>query len=687
MKISISLEQGLLALSIILAVILGGQVSIQTLPILPGEFLAGLSGGELPQFAHAIAGIPVVIAAAILLIKRRVIPLPAYKITLALLAFVSVLLISVAMSNFKFASLQSWTEWATYTIAFFTATAVCGRDKGPRLMLQCAVGAGSLVALKGIAEYASMRSTDPSWRIFADYNNPNALAGLFLLLIFPALGLMMSGQRIERFLCGLSATLMMFALMLTQSKGGLIALVIGLISLVVVAGIWGGIKRCGLIILPLLAVAIMVVGMRPGSMSRVSQAGETTEQSSGFRSLLWKSAIQLAKDSPEGTGLGTFRHESARPGLNTQTVMAHNSFLQLAVEGGVLAIGLLFLTMLLWIREIFRGARSMPVERNVLRAGVTAAIIASCAHSFVDSDLYVFGIGMLFFALLGIGLQLANDASAPELTPRPMRLSSALLGIVIGITSLTFGYLEYSKASVLGRMSQPGALDELKAIPSLGDGDLEYLKGLWSARMGEPGKQYFEQAAELAPSMKHLRAWARVQAKGKDYVGAEGTLRKALQSDPNNLLTFEALRELLVTQDKADEAKNVAEQEVLVEQTSYFKVRSLPELIPTETASARVYLAKSEPDLTKRAKLLQEALDRYLLYRKITVPRILQADPVNSGLGFGGETLAEAKDKMTKAKEVALQLAELYRSLKELERAKEAELAVERLEIEATSAP
>ncbi|HRJ26899.1 MAG TPA: O-antigen ligase family protein [Fimbriimonadaceae bacterium] len=672
------------------AVLFGGQISVVVMPVSPGGFWSSLSGGELAELAQALGVIPAVVALCVALVRTRVVPMPRASIALGMVIFFTLLLLSLLVSRFRYVSFQSWLDWALYGVAFFGAVILSGRVHGPRLILQFIVGAGALVALKGIGEYASMRAVDPSWRIFADWNNANALAGMLLLVVFPALGLMLTSERLERLFSGLAATLVLFALALTQSKGGFLAAGAGVLVWLVAAVAWGGWKRASVSLLPFLVAGVMVFALQAqsasaGPMQRVATRAENSEQSGRFRKLLWQTSIDLIQAAPLGTGLNTFQFESGSPGRVTPTYMAHQSYLQLAAEAGIVTLVLFLGIGVLWLREMLRGARKLPPDRSLLRAGILAAVAASAAHSLVDSDWYYFGCGFIFFLLLGLGLQLSNDATSPELAPRSMRWVLMTSVAAVGTLSLLFGWHEAQKSLILGRLPDLAAFEEMKELPDGGDGEWVYLQATWSRRMGMQSDLEYQRAAQLAPSLRHLRAWARVQIERREFPGAESTLRSALKNDPNNLATLAALLELYQAQQSTAQIQETAQRMIEVEKTSTYQVRSLPELIPTETAWARGVLAEFESDRSRRAQLLQEALEIYQRYHKVTVPRILQATRAGLEGGFAGESLEDARQNLRQGQMIASRLAETYRELEAPSRAAEAEAAGRELAIDESS--
>jgi len=84
----------------------------------------------------------------------------------------------------------------------------------------------------------------------------------------------------------------------------------------------------------------------------------------------------------------------------------------------------------------------------------------------------------------------------------------------------------------------------------------------------------------------------------------------------------------------------------------------LPELLPTETYEARLYLAKTERD---RVQLLREAVDGFLLFARTTLPYVREMDRggVQALPGLGRN---EAEQKVELGLDAAKQLEAVCRA-------------------------
>jgi O-antigen ligase len=675
----ISWPAGLLMAAILLAIVFGGQVASDASP-LAGSFsdlLSALFGsGELATLPHALITLMVAVSVIGCLLQRRIIQCPPATISVAILSFFGLIILSVLVSSFKSTSVPIALEWSAYGLAFFATTALVGRRLGPRAMLATYFGGSVWVAVRGVMEYGQNKAIDPSWRIFAGWVNPNATAAALLIGLFAGLVLVAQSERIGALLSGLGVVLVVLAIALTGSKGGLLALGAGLAVFFVLTLVWSSPKS---ILKPALIIGLSVAvvlamqfsqsapasapggGSAPSALGRIANAGNTADQSAGFRKLLWQGQIDLMRENPIGFGIGTYRFWSARPGLTTQTHLGHQAFLQLGVEAGVLTPLILGIFAVLWLLRICRGVRKIPKENGLALAGVVATVTAIGAQSFVDSDLYYYGIGMPFFALLGLGLLLATDAVSPEFVPKTVRLSAVAFAAVIAIASLFMGYTEAVRARLrndlaTADLASAQAGSSLLASIAPYDGEALYLR----ARIAPAGPERLELATKTcvsAPSPRNLRFLAREQLAKGDQESAISTLNRALLTDPSNFPTLSELLELYRTAGNEEAARQVAERLVAVEATPYFQVRSLPEIVPVDTFKARLYLAGITKDVSKRVELLSGAVQGFLSYANSTAPTVRRALKDEPNGNYAGESLQSVNETLRYGQQAAEQLA------------------------------
>jgi O-antigen ligase len=216
-------------------------------------------------------------------------------------------------------------------------------------------------------------------------------------------------------LIGAGATVMALSLMLTMSRSGIAAFVLSIL-------ITGGLsvralddrpRRISAAACLLLVLAAVVWWTGPTVIASRFSATDWGEFNN--RRGAWADAWTVARDFPlTGTGLNTYwaaslfyqRHE-----LASFFAQAHNDYLQLVAEGGLLLTVPALIGLTLFVRDL-RGA--MRGDRGStgwwLRAGAVTSLLAIALQETVDFSLQMPGNAALFAVVAAIGLQRAPAA-------------------------------------------------------------------------------------------------------------------------------------------------------------------------------------------------------------------------------------------------------------------------------------
>lgn len=638
------------------------------------DVVSGILGGpELSLSTRALIGLLVCSGLVIALARKRVVQIPTLQIAGLGILLPLVIGGSILLSAFPYTSYSAWLTWVVYAVCLFAAVGTLGRRVGVKSLLWALTAGGTAVALKAVQEYAGVRAIEPGHRVFGDWNNPNALAGVLAILIPLSLGLCVSTDRLESLGAGLCGSLMLFGLVLTQSKGGVLVTGIAILTVAVAAVAWKGklqtLRIVGPVALALLLTFASIQSNRSqggGSpIGRIVAAGSSQDQSAGFRSLLWKGTAELVKARPQGWGIGTYRYESARPGLTEQTFHSHQTWLQLAAEGGVISLLTLIALTLVWLKVFLSAARKWPWPEAGWRAGILGACVAGAANGFVESNLIYLGTGVVLFLILGAGLQLSSDGSLPEVAPKRFRFVVAMIVGIVPLLLVHAALVEIYKSSALAaasRMDLAVAQESLAMARNLAaaDGEAQYLSASMAARAPEDQIAWLERAVALSPNTKYLRAYARAAQRQGKTLEAIAALNRALQRDPKNLAALDQKYKFLDEDTNLPEALKVAQQLVDVESTPYFAIRAIPELVPLETYNARTYLAAHTTDRKRKADLLIGALRGFVSYLEKTAPmvkRLTGGDPTKNFLGHDRK---EAEEVLKSGQMAANELKLLY---------------------------
>ncbi len=325
------------------------------------------------------------------------------------------------------------TRWGllqlvSFAAAFYMATQLYRRGSERKVVVYTLATLGVGLALFGVyqkARFGNMlygRFQVPSGTPYGPFVNHNHFAGFVeacgLLSLGTALGTARRNPSLALLLGGASG-LMGISILLSHSRGGLIASVAGVVLLAVLSRREESRGR-NWILAGALAVGLFLAAFAPASLSeRLSTLADAKQDSSvQFRLKLWSDSVGLFADSPVvGTGLGTYA--SAIPGYRTgvdetRAEFAESDWLQLVCETGLvgllLAIGFLVSVGRCGLHAI--GNEASNSNRGIL-LGALAASGALLTHGIYDFNLHIPSNALLFATLLGL---LASGNDTPSLT-------------------------------------------------------------------------------------------------------------------------------------------------------------------------------------------------------------------------------------------------------------------------------
>lgn len=313
-----------------------------------------------------------------------------------------------------------------------------------RTLAALIVAFGVLLALVGIVQKAVLG--DHAWAgmkiygiwtpanllstPFGPYVNKNHFAGWMLMAVPLALGLAigMAEQALRRRgrdwrtallwlsspgggraqLALIAAFLMAASLLMTKSRSGVGCLFVAMVLMSVAARRRFGSARAGWAALGSLAALFVIVFALAGAdlAARITNRMDAME----LRKNIWTDSAAVIRDFPvTGTGLNTFgtamiRYQTSQTDQHFQE--AHNDYLQVLVEGGLL-VGLPALAALvLAVRAIRRRFRAGDDDAMTywVRAGAATGVAAIALQAIVEFSLQMPGNAALFVVLLAIAM-------------------------------------------------------------------------------------------------------------------------------------------------------------------------------------------------------------------------------------------------------------------------------------------
>ncbi|MGA7541182.1 MAG: O-antigen ligase family protein [Steroidobacteraceae bacterium] len=300
-----------------------------------------------------------------------------------------------------------------------------------RVLLLCGFVLGALAAL----HYSHGRADDTNTMY-----DPNDLAYVLVTVIPLGLGFITLAQsRLRKVLYGLVTATSLVAMLLTQSRGGLLGLVIVLMLVVFlplgVAGPHNSRKRVrnlrAVFTVGLLVActgAVIWDQLPPSAQARYltllhpNQDYNTNPNNKNGRFGVWSQGLRAFEAWPIGYGPQTFRFVDSRFGGDYRA--PHNSYLQALVELGPLGLYFLIRMYLLTLR-VLRQTRSAAlawpkpprerVERAVLSRALLYGVVGNMVSGFFLSDAY----SSLPWFIFGLAAAMSTPPIGKPLEPTP----------------------------------------------------------------------------------------------------------------------------------------------------------------------------------------------------------------------------------------------------------------------------
>ena len=437
-------------------------------------------------------------------------------------------------------------------------------------------------------------------------------------------GLSVSLYRSEAILLWVSVAFSIAALLLTRSKGGLAAAVVGVLALWVIWGIWfrwskkkiflAGAGGAGLIVLFLVLLFWRVPTLGADWHKLVSRSWD--DPSVKGRVLMWETTAEMVAAHPFiGIGTGTFgaQYQPYRALVfdrlpNPATVYpasehsydeaghAHNDWLQLAAENGIVGLSLFVaiiiyffvggLGMLRRINSIGVGPTTsaqksvfdsvQPVSPSLL-CGLLAGMAALLTHAAVDFPLHQPAALLLFW--LGLATIVAAGGRQ-RIAPLPAWLASKVsrrsLGgaALIGIGLLIFQAVRPVIAGAYQREAWLLMTDRhwAEAIPIIKDGlrwepfqpDLTLYLGVAEYQQGnlEGSRAAYERYQLLYSDFQTLYNLGLIAVRQRRLEQAERYFREALRYKPTLAQAASALALVADQMGRPDEARRYRRQAV-----------------------------------------------------------------------------------------------------------------------------
>jgi O-antigen ligase len=232
-------------------------------------------------------------------------------------------------------------------------------------------------------------------------------------------------------LLGAAVTVMSVALVLTLSRSGIAAFAVAIVLMGMFVRRDAALTRRKVALSAYLAILLLVGVVAAGVGAIVQRFATANWNELGDRRTAWTIALQMASDFPlTGAGINTFGSLSPVYTQNALPVHygeAHNDYLQLVAEGGLLVCVPAAAAVWLLVLEIRRRFREGDRSAYWVRAGATTGLLAVACQEAVDFSLQIPGNAAFFAMLLAIAIHRPRPGGPaierPDSCVRPRRPS------------------------------------------------------------------------------------------------------------------------------------------------------------------------------------------------------------------------------------------------------------------------
>ncbi|HST51432.1 MAG TPA: O-antigen ligase family protein [Pyrinomonadaceae bacterium] len=322
-------------------------------------------------------------------------------------------------------------EIAGLFIYFAAALAFIDSPRRLRLVARLVIIFGFTLAVYGLMQHFVNPRTiffvrePPQAEPFGPYINRHHFAGYMELVLAMPLGLLFAGavERERVALYAFASAIMAIALVMTNSRGGMLSMVCEILFLAAVAAtvkrrggrdekegaaqrVRAAVVRIGLGFAMIVAVFFGVLYFGgEDALSRLVGSVNSADPTTG-RAHFWKGTVGIIEDHPFfGTGLGAFgavypRYDTANGTYRLE--QAHNDYLQILSDAGIVGgvLGLAFVVAL--FRTALRRMQSHDRARRGIALGALAGCTGALVHSFFDFTLHTTANALLFLVLAAL---------------------------------------------------------------------------------------------------------------------------------------------------------------------------------------------------------------------------------------------------------------------------------------------
>jgi len=331
-------------------------------------------------------------------------------------------------------SVTSLMRWLTYASVFWLALQLGRNRENASLGLKLVVLGGAVYALYGLLTHLTgsgsiliydkwayqnvMTSTFVNRNSYATYAGIGLIISVLLLMrsfrnapsgrlmLRERVSASLSGSLLEQLALSISVFLLISALFLTASRAGVLSSMAGLLVLAILPNS-GSKKSPRHRIIPITSVFVALIG------AYVLSSDYLLERLSGLsletRLATYVQTVDAIRDHfLWGSGLGSFAqifplYRESEISQTTFWTKAHNTYLEVALELGVIAALALYGAIAGLVWRCWRGLRTRTHDRHFAAGGIAISVLVGL-HSLVDFSLQIPAVTVTYMYLMGIAV-------------------------------------------------------------------------------------------------------------------------------------------------------------------------------------------------------------------------------------------------------------------------------------------
>ena len=352
---------------------------------------------------------------------KRVLRLEAVDLGVA--AFGVVQLLLGGLTSLRPAqSIRQVAVYGVFMLTYFmAANSVRSRQMAQKTVLALILSCFAASMLGVYQNFVGVEST-ASWidsemfaeigaRVVGPFDNPNVFGEYLIMLLPLAVALVLTRRGAQR-LIGAAVTLAAgAALVYTWSRGAWLGAMasVGLLLVLYHAVL------LRLVVPAIVALPFVAAALPSAIVSRLTSIGNLADTSTAYRVSIWTASVNMLKDIFEsGIGTGSAAFSAVYPayalGGAAYALHAHNLYLQIFVELGVVGIAVFVLMLFFFFRSVFSCYRTLgdrTQATTILAMGL--GVFALLVQGLTDNVWYNYRIVLLFWLLMGIVIGMGRD--------------------------------------------------------------------------------------------------------------------------------------------------------------------------------------------------------------------------------------------------------------------------------------